>query len=156
MDPIATTAARNPLRVWPGMVLGTLFLLVRSGLPLIGPDFTIYGGPRGTPTLSQGRVYSLGATGILSVLDPGNGALVWSHDAGTDTGAKKSGVGHLAFPRRRLGSVDCSGALDLDGTGGLFQRLRCSQRTCLRLRRRHHIVHRSEEWRPQMEGRTVW
>lgn len=53
MDSIATTAARKPLHVWPGMVLGMLFLLVRSGLPLIGPDFTIYGGPPGTPTLNS-------------------------------------------------------------------------------------------------------
>jgi len=60
MDSTATTAARKPLHVWPGMVLGMLFLLVRSGLPLIGPDFTIYGGPPGTPTLNQGRVYSVG------------------------------------------------------------------------------------------------
>ncbi len=45
-------------------------------------------GPRATPTLSGGRVFTLGGNGRVNALDARDGTLVWSADAAADTGAR--------------------------------------------------------------------
>jgi outer membrane protein assembly factor BamB len=55
-------------------------------------------GPRATPTLSKNYVYSLGATGILNMLDAGTGAVMWSRNTASDTGAKVPGWGIAGSP----------------------------------------------------------
>ena len=55
-------------------------------------------GPRATPAVSNERVYTLGATGIVNALNATNGALVWSRNAKTDTGAPTPGWGFAGSP----------------------------------------------------------
>ena len=55
-------------------------------------------GPRGTPAVSDGRVYALGATGILNALDASNGAVVWKRDTVGDAGMKLPGWGITSSP----------------------------------------------------------
>jgi outer membrane protein assembly factor BamB len=45
-------------------------------------------GPRGTPTFSEGRIYSLGGTGQLNCLDATAGKVIWAHDVAKDADAE--------------------------------------------------------------------
>lgn len=62
-------------------------------------DSTIAGvGPRATPTLTDGRVYTHGSLGRLNALDLETGDLLWSHDVPAELGSPDPQWGRSASP----------------------------------------------------------
>lgn len=55
-------------------------------------------GPRATPTLHEGRVYAMGGTGLLTVLDLESGELVWKRDVLRDSGGQEPTWGKSDSP----------------------------------------------------------
>jgi outer membrane protein assembly factor BamB len=55
-------------------------------------------GPRATPTLSDGSLFALGATGILHRLDPLTGDQVWQRDINIDAGREPPTWGYASSP----------------------------------------------------------
>ncbi|MCE9547042.1 MAG: PQQ-like beta-propeller repeat protein, partial [Planctomycetia bacterium] len=55
-------------------------------------------GPRATPTIDEGRVYALGATGLLNCLDGRTGKQLWQRDVRTENQAKNLEWGFSASP----------------------------------------------------------
>jgi outer membrane protein assembly factor BamB len=55
-------------------------------------------GPRATPTIADGKVYALGATGVLDCLEGATGKLLWSHDTLKDSGESNLSWGKSCSP----------------------------------------------------------
>lgn len=55
-------------------------------------------GPRTTPLVAEGLVYTLGAEGNLFCLEATSGEVIWSHDFGKDDGLKTPMWGYAGHP----------------------------------------------------------
>ena len=62
-------------------------------------------GPRATPTIAEGRVFALGATGILNALDLATGRLLWSHRTVEENGGAPAMWGKAGSPLVSSGRV---------------------------------------------------
>jgi outer membrane protein assembly factor BamB len=61
-------------------------------------DSHVGAGPRATPAVGHGRIYALGATGILNALDADDGSVVWSRNVATDSDTKRPLWGFASSP----------------------------------------------------------
>ena len=90
--------------------------LVRFSEPLGGD------GPRATPTIAAGRVYALGATGILDCLDAATGRLIWTRDTLRENGLPNTYFGKSSSPLVVEDIVLVSGGMTNDSTLLAFRR----------------------------------
>jgi outer membrane protein assembly factor BamB len=62
-------------------------------------------GPRSSPVFADGRIYTMGATGVVNCLDAATGKQVWSKDAAKEAGAKAPMWGFSSSPLVTNGTV---------------------------------------------------
>lgn len=108
MDRQLAEGAKNPDDVFKrGNIPGeerVLCLDAKTGLIVwekscdVGYTVSYPKGPRATPTVDGGRVYTLGAEGHLHCLDVKDGATVWARVFSEDFGARTPTWGHAAHP----------------------------------------------------------
>jgi outer membrane protein assembly factor BamB len=55
-------------------------------------------GPRSSPVFADGRIYTMGATGVVNCLDAATGRQIWSKDAAKESGAKPPMWGFSSSP----------------------------------------------------------
>jgi outer membrane protein assembly factor BamB len=55
-------------------------------------------GPRATPTLKDGKLFAVGATGLVHCLNPANGALIWERDLTKDASREPLAWGFSSSP----------------------------------------------------------
>lgn len=91
-------------------------------------DFGFDEGPRATPSIANGRVYTYGAEGKLHCLDLSSGKKIWSVNAKSDFGAQKGFFGIACSPLvegnevlLNIGGDDGAGIVAFDAaTGGVL------------------------------------
>jgi outer membrane protein assembly factor BamB len=55
-------------------------------------------GPRATPTIDRGRVFTLGSTGVLNAIDLATGKRIWRRDVGADNDSPQPDWGRSSSP----------------------------------------------------------
>jgi outer membrane protein assembly factor BamB len=88
-------------------------------------DFGFSNGPRSTPTIDSGRVYTYGAEGILHCLNQTTGAKIWSVDAVKQFGVRKEFFGTACSPiiaggllLMNIGGADQAGIVAIEKQSG--------------------------------------
>lgn len=90
-------------------------------------------GPRATPTFAGGRLFTLGATGLLNCLDAGSGERLWSRNVAADAGAETPIWGFASSPLVIEGLVVVFAGSDAE-RGGETEKSPQSEKTLLAYR----------------------
>ena len=88
-------------------------------------DFGFENGPRATPVIADGRVYTFGAAGVLHSLDLETGTKHWSVDTHSEFGVRKGFFGAASTPLvlggkviANIGGSDGAGIVAFDANSG--------------------------------------
>ena len=88
-------------------------------------DFGFENGPRATPVIADGRVYTFGAAGVMHSLDLATGTKLWSVDAHAEFGVRKGFFGAASTPLvlgdkviANIGGSDGAGIVAFDADSG--------------------------------------